>query len=48
MEKLFLCLALCIAAVSPARAADYLELTDFQLVDGTGTAPRAVKSMLGP
>lgn len=32
--------------LAPAQAEEFLELTDFQLVDGTDAPPRAVKSML--
>ncbi|HSX59653.1 MAG TPA: hypothetical protein VLF18_05595, partial [Tahibacter sp.] len=32
--------------LSPLHAADYLELTDLRLIDGTGAEPRAVKSLL--
>lgn len=46
MPKFLLGLALWLAAISPAPATDYLELTDFQLIDGSGAAPRAVKSLL--
>lgn len=37
---------LLLACLGQAQAADYLELTDFQLIDGSGTAPRAVRSLL--
>lgn len=30
----------------PGQAADYLELLDFQLIDGTGAAPRAVERLV--
>ncbi|WP_257388892.1 amidohydrolase family protein [Tahibacter caeni] len=35
-----------LAATAAAPAADYLELTDFTLIDGTDVPPRAVKSLL--
>lgn len=46
MTKLLLGLAFWFVAVFPVGAADYLELTDFHMFDGTGSAPRAVKSLL--
>ncbi|WP_386065057.1 amidohydrolase family protein [Tahibacter sp. UC22_41] len=35
-----------LAAATAAPAADYLELTDFTLIDGTDAPPRTVKSLL--
>lgn len=46
MARMLRCIVLWLALLLPAQAADYLELTDFQLIDGTGAASRPVKSLL--
>ncbi|MBL8297410.1 MAG: amidohydrolase family protein [Rhodanobacteraceae bacterium] len=47
MIKLLRCIAFWfVVAASPLQAADYLELTDFQLIDGSGGPARPVKSLL--
>jgi imidazolonepropionase-like amidohydrolase len=46
MTKVLRGIVLWLAAAGPLQAADYLELTDLQLVDGSGAPARAVKSLL--
>lgn len=46
MRRILHCLLLISVWTVPASAAEYLELTDFQLIDGTGAAARAVGSLL--
>jgi len=41
-----LAVVLLACAVLPAQAVEYLELTDFHLVDGTGAPPREVRRLV--